>query len=1152
MYRLRGAFALLLAICAIQAVSAGGAPPAAGAGQVLAGPINATLPLAGEEIRKDLKAALPADSAWTMKGWIRLDAPSDTLRQVAALVDKAGSPIVELGVAGGQMYVTAAEGRAIARLEGKAGDWRLVTLSWDGRSLHLTVADGTPVVLAMPPSRTPVALVLAPRDAVRTPFAGRVAGFTLWRGGEADAPVLDWSKPDEALIAFESGSPSWPLQTSQYVGETTPQSPLTLPVSRSSERPAVRSASVAPTASLVSAGGNDWAVGDWRFVAEPDVTVSPAELSMSGFAVKGWLRAVVPGTVLTSYVANGVYPDPAYGLNNLAIPERLGRQSYWFRTEFVLPAAKEPGPAALVFNGVNYAAEVWVNGKRLGKLEGAFIRGRFPLDPGIKPGERVAVAVRVSPPPHPGLAQEESLAAGPGQNGGAMAIDGPTFGASEGWDWIPTVRDRETGLWQGVVLEQTGPIRLGDPHVRTVLPKADNSIAELTIGVPLTNDGPVALDTTVEARLGETTLKQTVRLEPHTTTTVTFAPERYRELRIAHPALWWPNGYGQPTLHNLELMARVNGEESDRRAIRFGIREIGYELSAVDRAETLQRVSLVPDRSPGEQLLDVRHAAIRKVEGGWAVSLARGIAGSPALAAAPPTSLAPHLLIRVNGVPIAVRGGNWGMDDWLKRVSRERMEPYFRLHRDANVNTIRNWMGQSTEQAFYDLADEYGMLVLNDFWISTQDHNGEPGDSALFLDNAADTVSRFQYHPSVALWIGRNEGVPPPVLNDGLERIVREADGTRIYLPNSRMIQMANSGPWKYQPPEAYFGKLARGFSTEVGTPSFPTLATFKSMMPAADQWPVSDTWAYHDWHQGKAGDVTSFMKALEERFGAPTDLADFEKKAQLLNYESHRAIFEGMNDGLFTRNSGRLLWMTHPAWPSTLWQIYSHDYDTQASFFGFKRGTEPVHVQLNLPGMEVAVVNSLPAPIAGAQVRVRSYSLAGSLLADRTVRIDAPASATTAAHAAIDPGLFAKSPVVLTRLELADAHGRRLSDNFYWLAREAADYRAMATMKPAQVALRTRIVAGATGTQVEATISNESALPALMVRLSALDDKGTRVLPAYWSDNYVSLLPGEARTIMLETPGSDSRPATIAIDGWNVEPKSVALRSPSGAGKDH
>jgi beta-galactosidase/beta-glucuronidase len=147
--------------------------------------------------------------------------------------------------------------------------------------------------------------------------------------------------------------------------------------------------------------------------------------------------------------------------------------------------------------------------------------------------------------------------------------------------------------------------------------------------------------------------------------------------------------------------------------------------------------------------------------------------------------------VRVNGVRIACRGGNWGLDDSRKRVSRERMEPYFRLHREAGLTMIRNWCGQNTEEVFYELADEYGLLVWNDFWLSTQDWNLEPLDPVLFLANARDVVLRFRNHPSIAVWCGRNEGVPSPSINEGLDQLLRELDGTRYHSPNSRDVNLS-------------------------------------------------------------------------------------------------------------------------------------------------------------------------------------------------------------------------------------------------------------------------------------------------------------------------------------------------------------------------
>jgi hypothetical protein len=1106
---------------------------------MLAGPVNAVFPPAGNAIRKELAAPLASQSDWTLKGWVKLDDRPGGPRTIAALVDEKGGELVAIGVADVRIFAVAGRGAPILTgSKGRVGEWQLVTVASQSGRLVLSVGGAAPVQIGAAPASTAVAVVLAPRSAGREPFRGAVASLVLWQGSPEQAGRMVWTKPDERLVQFENASPTWPLQVKQQMGMTGPQDQTTLPVSRAPASMATPAAKAAPgTPALAPIGENRWVIGAWRLAAAPDVGAASAAIAQPGFDASGWLPATVPGTILATYVANGIYPDPAYGLNNLLIPESLSRQDYWLRTEFVRPDSGDRGLQAITFAGINYAAEIWVNGERLGATEGAFTRGRFVLPARFAAGDRIAVAVRVSPPPNPGLPHEESLTAGPGQNGGAMTIDGPTFSASEGWDWIPTVRDRNTGVWQEVTLEASGDVRLGDPHVNTVLPLADNSLAELTFAVPVINDGAAERTVEIEARLGDVTLRQKALVAPSSTATIRFTPDTFAQLRIRNPELWWPNGYGAPKLHDLALAVRIDGALSDSRKVRFGIREVSYELSLVDDAEELQRVAVSPARGRGEQLLDVTHKAIRKVEGGWAVSLARDIAGSPALAPVRDTALAPHLLLRVNGVPIAVRGGNWGMSDWMKRVPRERMEPYFRLHREANVNTIRNWMGQSTESVFYDLADEYGMLVLNDFWLSTQDHNGEPGDSALFLANAADTVSRFQHHPSIALWIGRNEGVPPPVLNSGLEKLVRTIDGTRAYLPNSRDVNMSNSGPWNYQPPEAYFTRVGRGFSTEVGTPSFPTLETFKTMMPPEDQWPVSDAWAYHDWHQGKAGDVASFMKAMQNRFGAPTDLADFENKAQLLNYESHRAIFEGMNAGLFTRNSGRLLWMTHPAWPSTTWQIYSHDYDTHAAFFGAKKGSEPVHVQVNLPDRTLAVINSLGTPIADARLRVRNFGLDGALLDERTTTLTAGAYAATPAGEAVPEAAFARAPVVLTKLELLGSDGALLSENLYWLAREPAAYRAMSAMDKVAVSLTARRLAN-TGEQViEATLSNPGDRPALMVKLAVLDAAGERVLTAYWSDNYISLLPGETRVVTIRAPLSAGMPDSISMRGWNVEP---------------
>ncbi len=739
------------------------------------------------------------------------------------------------------------------------------------------------------------------------------------------------------------------------------------------------------------------------------------------------------------------------------------------------------------------------------------------------------------------------MSAGVGENGGMQALDGPTFIASEGWDWIPAVRDRNAGLWQDVQLHASGPLALGDTQVLTARLAPDHQTAELEINVPLRNDTAAAVHGTVQLAFGDVTIQRQVTV-PAGGSALKFTAADTPQLRIANPRLWWPNGYGEPALYTLQIGVDVAGARSDAQQLRFGIREVTYELSLFDDDGALRRVlvDLNQARQRGERIVDVRHAAIRPVPGGHAQSLYPAALTSPAVQQLDDSTLAPQLVIRINGVRIAVKGGNWGMDDWRKRVSRERLEPYFRLQRDAHFNVVRNWVGQNTEASFFELADEYGMLVLNDFWQSTQNYNMEPADAALFLDNAAEVIKRFRNHPSIVLWFGRNEGVPAPILNEGLDTLVAELDGTRWYTGSSNEINLQGSGPYNYREPVAYFNTLAQGFSVEVGTPSFSTLESFKASVPAVgDQWPISDAWAYHDWHQSGNGDTNSFMRTLTDKLGTPTSLDDFERKAQLLNYETHRAIFEGFNAQLWSKNSGRLLWMSHPAWPSNMWQIYSHDYDTHAAYYGVRNAAETLHVQMNLPGHEVVVVNNAAEPVRGLRVRAQVYANDGTLLQQREQALDAAAVAVSAPVLQLAPLLKDTNGLGFVRLQLLDRDAVVRSRNFYWVARDAAAMRGLGALATVPLQLTTQLQEGNEAV-LRATVRNRSQQVALNTKLTLVDAQGHRILPAYYSDNYLSLVPGEERVVEIRGPSAAIlRNATLQLRGWNAEPSTGVASGP-------
>jgi hypothetical protein len=1128
------------------------------------GPFNAIFLPDGEGLKKPLvktDSVLRPDSPWSLYGWVK---PAETLKN-PSLVAGFGDPEEEfsryLALDGEHVMLWMGKDNILSAPAALApGRWHLLAATFNGDEFRIysdgaEVASGkldrgsvTPVLEMAPPSLP---------SADWRHFGGSIASLTLvHRALSSDELKQICQKSEDfSIILFEEGSKPWPVQTRGQAGYRAPQDPATMPRSNAPfSRPVAK---LLQTREVLQANGEgQWTLAaGWTMIPAPKLNADGQAISQPSFNTRDWMSATVPGTVLTTMIDRGIYPDPDYGLNNLAIPETLNKQDYWYRVEFHAPKSASGRHLTLTFDGINYQARVWMNGKSLGSIKGAFIRGAFDVTDVVKPGRQNVVAVRISPPPHPGIPHEQSVKGGPGENGGIMCLDGPTFVATEGWDWIPAVRDRDTGIWQPVTLAATSAVKIGDPQVVTSLPLPDTSRADVEVTVPLENTSIAPVSGILKASFGDVVVTKQLRLTAGKNS-VTLAPSEFSQLTVQHPRLWWPNGYGKPDLYTLHLTFSRQNAESDTKTLRFGIREITYELSLLDSRGHLRRLEFSPTiaRLKPEPVVDIRHEGMREIpatdpypasfppewkEGwkSWVASLAPGGEQSPAIKMLDDTKASPYLVIRVNGVRIAARGGNWGMDDSRKRVSREHLEPFFRLHRDANLNIIRNWVGQSTEQTFYDLADEYGLMVWNDFWESTQNYNVEAEDPALFLDNARDTILRFRNHPSIVVWCGRNEGVPQPVLNEGLIELIHSLDGTRYYFPSSNQVNLQNSGPYKYMDPSLYYTALNHGFSVETGTPSFSTLESFRAWIPKEDQWPINDDWAYHDWHQSGNGDMAPFMAQMEAEFGAPVDLEDFERKAQMLDYVDHRAIFEGMNAHLWAPNSGRMLWMTQPAWPSNTWQILNADYDTQSSFYAVKKACEPLHVQLDLSNYNVVVVNTSNGPQAGLLLAASVYSLDNKLLLHREENREAVADALTDGFRLEVAPLLSSEGIVLVNLELRNSSGEIVSRNFYWLGENNASYRRLNHLPPASVSATAKSTRDGAIIHVHIELRNAGTSVSLADKLTLLNAAdGSRILPAYYTDNYVSLLPGESRPIEIDYPAKSANgPVQLSLRGWNL-----------------
>jgi hypothetical protein len=818
----------------------------------------------------------------------------------------------------------------------------------------------------------------------------------------------------------------------------------------------------------------------WQLQDIVKVPDSGEKISASSFSPKGWYAATVPGTVLTSLVNDKVYPDPTYGENNRPeiIPESLCHTSYWYRTTMEIPASYAGRRVWLNFEGINYSSEVWVNGAQIGTTKGAFIRGIFDITDHVKPGQRAVLAVLVAPQPHPGVPHEHTLLNGLGKNGGITALDGPTFLSTIGWDWLPAIRDRDTGIWQKVYLSASGPVLIKDPLVTTDLPLPRTDSSDVAIHVSVENITDQPQKGVLKGTIENVVFSRPVELAAHARQTISFSPQTDSALHIEKPRLWWPNGYGPQNLYQLHLSFDQDNAVSDNQDLSFGIRKITYS---------------VPDSE--------------------------------------------NLTISVNGVRVFIRGGDWGLDEALKRIPRERLEAEIHLHALANLNLIRNWVGQSTGEDFYELCDKYGILLWDEFFQPNPSDGPDPDDLPTYMANVRDKILRFRNHPSIAVWCARNEGFPPKAIDDQLRVLMAELEPTRRYQPSSTSgAGVRSNGPYHWRVPREFYIVTDDYFKTETGSVSIPTLESIHGMMPQKDWEMITDDWAEHDLAKGAQwGD--KYPSQLADRYGKVRNLADFVRKAQLMNYEAYRAMYEGRNAQLFHPTTAVITWMSAPAQPSFVWQLYHYDLEPNASLFAVRSAGEMQHIQFNQANGEVQVINNLPEPLTNAVAHETIYNLDGTVALERDYHFSAaPDVATTLGPVDFPANV---SNVNFLKLDLDDAAGKLLSTNFYWRANadhpdDLSDLNKLPMVNLQALADRHDEEGRC---RITVTLRNPGHEIALMAHIQLRRKSGERVLPVYYDSNYVSLAPGESRTIHVDADLKDlhGEDALVVVDGWNI-----------------
>ncbi len=835
-----------------------------------------------------------------------------------------------------------------------------------------------------------------------------------------------------------------------------------------------RGGPVAKPASAATAvdGRLDLAGGAWRLQRSNLVASAGEALSKPGYKADDWVVATVPGTVLTSYFNVGAIPDPNFSHNQLYISDSFFYSDFWYRTEFTGPSFAPGEMAWLNFDGINWKADVFLNGEKLGRIEGGFMRGRFDVTGKLLPGKVNALAVSVEKNATPGSCKQKTLE-NVGKNGGALGADDPTFHGSIGWDWIPTIRGRNTGIWADVYVTVTGAVTLENPFVNTSLPLRDNSRADISVEVDLVNHSAKPVTGTLRGRFGDISFDQRVTIEASTTKKVKLDPSTHPVLRLQKPELWWPVGYGDPHLYDVELSFESGKSKAlDKNAFKVGVRQFTYN------------------------------------EDGDA------------------------LRIFINGRRFVPRGGNWGFSESMLRYRAREYDASVRYHREMNFTMIRNWVGQIGEVAFYDACDKYGVVVWQDFWLANPWDGPIPNDNDLFMSNVKDLILKIRNHASIGLYCGRNEWFPPPPLDAGIRKDLAELHPGIHYIGSSADKVVSGHGPYQALPPETYFRITDPKFHSEMGMPNIPSIESVKLMMPESAMWPQSLDWGIHDFCLDGAQGGTSFRSIIDESYGGADSADEWISLAQFVNYEGYRAMFEAQSK----YRMGLLLWMSHPCWPSFVWQTYDYYLEPNSAYFACKKASEPLHIQWNRLTDTIEVMNFSGGNNTGLSAKVEVLNIDGSTMSTKTVSVDSAEDSTTECLKMEYPAGL--SPVHFLRLTLTRG-GTVVSNNIYMRGVEDGNYRAIRALPKAKLRATTTAEQKGDLWLLTTEVHNTSAYPSLMTRLISVREKsGDRILPAIYSDNYITLMPGEQQTIQTELRDADTRGERpkIILGGFNAD----------------
>jgi exo-1,4-beta-D-glucosaminidase len=752
----------------------------------------------------------------------------------------------------------------------------------------------------------------------------------------------------------------------------------------------------------------------------------------------------------------------------------------------------------LRFNGISYYADIWLNGRKVASgdtVKGSFRQFVFDVTPFIKKGENV-LAVKVT------------------QGAPADLNIGFVY-------WNPEPADNHMGIWRDVHFIESGPVAIENPFVITDVDTATLDHANVTLRITLQNfsDKKIqgVLKTNIENNIH---LSKNVSLDPHETKEVILTPEEFHQLSMDHPRLWWTHDLGKPNLYSLQINFDINNQVSDTKKIKFGIRSVsGYMTDRGFRA------------------------------------------------------------YRLNGKKILIKGGGW-TDPMLLNATPEYERAGIDYAVHMNLNAIRMEGFWGSDEHLYNLCDEKGILVMVGFscqweWKGIFGGNYEDKYGCIVTPDQIDVAAKswndqivwLRNHPSIFLWLYGSDKWPRPELETKYLAVLKDQDPTRPYAQSAKEWKseitgptgMKMRGPYDYVPPDYWYIDTsyggAFGFNTETGPgPQVPVLESLEKMIPKDSLWPIGSSWLYHA-ARGKFHNLDAYNNAMDERLGQPNDLKDYLRKAQYLNYEGMRAMFEAFEANR-PEATGIIQWMYNASWPKLWWQFYDYYLMPTGALYGARVANESLHIFYNYGHDAVEVMNNTAKKSSDLTADINVLDANSKSVIKKSMPVSDIGSLETKQIFSLPDNLNVSKTYFLD-LRLFNKQHQLVSNNFYVLSTQKdslaekkstwyitpqsqyADLTLLENLPKVKLQKSETVSQKGENTVINVKLKNPSQHVAFMVYMDLKKGQSNEsVVPVFWKENYFTLLPGEERTVSVSVHTTDlhGQKGRVVVGGWNVE----------------